>query len=98
MWPGAGQFKNGERGKGALFGLASLALLAFFGWRVMQDAQAVLLEARGPLGPLELWTLAEEIRNRNAGEMGFVTTLLMLLWGGSVLDAWRGATRKIRGV
>ena len=53
VWPGAGQIKNGERFKGALFGLASLALLAFFAWRVMLDAQSALLEARGPLGPLE---------------------------------------------
>lgn len=97
VWPGAGQIKNGDRLKGALFGLASLALIAFFAWRVMLDAQAALLETRGPLGPLELWTLAEEIRSRNAGGLGFVTTLLMLLWGGSVLDAWRGATRRGRG-
>jgi diadenosine tetraphosphate (Ap4A) HIT family hydrolase len=97
VWPGAGQIKNGERLKGALFGLASLALLAIFAWRVTQEATAVLLEAQGPLGPLELWTLAEEIRGRNSGSLGFVTVLLTLLWGWSVLDAWQGAARKSRG-
>ena len=97
VWPGAGQIKNGERLKGMLFGLVSLALLAFFAWRVAADATAVLLEAPGPLGPLEMWSLAEEIRGRNAGQLSGLTTLLMLLWGGSVLDAWRGATRKARG-
>ena len=97
VWPGAGQIKNGERLKGLLFALASLALLAFFAWRVAADATQVLLEAQGPLGPLEMWSLAEEIRNRNAGELGGLTTLIMLLWGGSVVDAWWGATRKNRG-
>jgi diadenosine tetraphosphate (Ap4A) HIT family hydrolase len=97
VWPGAGQMKNGERLKGAVFGLASLALLAVFAWRVTTDATSVLLQAQGPMGPLELWSLAEEIRSRNSGALGGLTTVLMLLWGGSVLDAWHGATRKARG-
>ena len=97
VWPGAGQIRNGERLKGMAFGLVSLALLAFFAWRVAADATAVMLESQRPLGPLEMWGLAEEIRSRNAGELGGLTTLLMLLWGGSVVDAWWGATRKNRG-
>ena len=96
VWPGAGQVKNGERLKGVAFGLASLALLAFFAWRVATDATAALLEFQGPPSLLEMWGLAEEIRNRNAGQLAGLTTLLMLVWGSSVLDAWRGATRKAR--
>ena len=79
-----------------LFGLASLALLAIFAWRVASDATSVLLQAQGPLGPLEMMSLAEEIRSRNSGTLGGITTLLMLLWGASVFDAWRGATRTPR--
>ncbi len=97
LWPGAGQLRNGERLKGILFGLASLAMLARFAWRVLADATAVVLEARAPLGLLEMWDLAEEIRRRNAVELGGLSTLLLILWGLSVLDAWRGATRKTRG-
>jgi hypothetical protein len=94
VWPGAGQIKNGERLKGLVFGLASLALLAIFAWRVASDATSVLLQAQGPMGPLEMVSLAEEIRGRNSGELGVITILLMLLWGASVFDAWRGATTR----
>ena len=94
VWPGAGQLKNGERLKGLLFGLASLALLAIFSWRVAGDATSVLLQTQGPMGLLEMVSLAEEIRERSSGELGLITTLLMLLWGASVFDAWRGATTR----
>lgn len=97
LWPGAGQLRNGERLKGILFGLVSLAMLARFAWRVVADATTVVLEARAPLGLLEMWDLAEEIRRRNAVELGGLSTLLLILWGLSVFDAWRGATRETRG-
>jgi diadenosine tetraphosphate (Ap4A) HIT family hydrolase len=96
VWPGAGQIRNGERLKGMIFGLATLALMVRFAWGVTRDVAAVVLEAPGPMGFLEMWDLAQQIQRRNAVELSGLTILLMLLWGLSVLDAWRGATRRAR--
>jgi diadenosine tetraphosphate (Ap4A) HIT family hydrolase len=91
VWPGAGQFKNHRWVKGALFALATAALLVQFAWRVADDAVAALLDNAGPLGPGEIWDLAQEVQRRNAAELSGLTFLLVLVWGASVLDAWRDA-------
>jgi diadenosine tetraphosphate (Ap4A) HIT family hydrolase len=96
VWPGAGQLRNGERLKGLIFGLTTLAFLARFAWGVARDVAAVLLEAPAPMGLLEMWDLAQQIQRRNAVELSLLTVVLMLLWGLSVLDAWWVATRKAR--
>ena len=98
VWPGAGQFRNGERLKGMILGFATLALLVRFAWGVTRDVAAVVLEAQAPMGFLEMWDLAQQIERRNAVELGGLTILLMLLWGLSVVDAWRGATRRARAL
>lgn len=95
LWPGLGQLRNGDRLKGLCFALVSL--LGFLGFlvRVARDATEALLEAREPMGLLDILALAQDIRARHAAELSLLTLLLFLVWVASVLDAWWGARRPV---
>lgn len=96
LWPGAGQLKNRRWVKGLAFSLASALVLARLGWRVAAEAVDALLAAPAPLDFLQTWALAEEVRRRNAAELGGLTLVLLTLWAASVFDAWRDATASDR--
>lgn len=93
LWPGAGQLRNGEWGKGLLFALGGALVFARFAWRVAVEALGAMLEAPAPMDLPQMIRLAEEIRARNAPELGVLTFFLVLLWTASVFDAWRTARR-----
>lgn len=93
LWPGAGQFRNGEWGKGLLFALGGAVVFGRFAWRVAVEALGAMLEAPAPMDLAQMFQLAEEIQARNAPELSVLTFFLLLFWAASVFDAWRGARR-----
>ena len=93
LWPGAGQLRNGEWGKGLLLALGGAVVFGRFAWRVAEEALGAMLEAPAPMDLSQMVQLAEEIRARNAPEFSVLTFFLLLFWAGSVFDAWRVARR-----
>lgn len=93
LWPGAGQFRNGEWGKGLLFALGGAVVFARFAWRVAVESLGAMLAAPEPMDLPQMLQLAEEIRARNAPEFSLMTLFLVLFWVASVFDAWRVARR-----
>jgi hypothetical protein len=85
--------RNGQWTKGLLFAVSTLAVLARFAWRVAAATTEALLRAPAPPDLFQIWALAEDIRRRNATELSGLTLLLFVLWGLSVLDAWREGRR-----
>jgi hypothetical protein len=82
--------------KGLAFSLASALALVLFGWRVAAEALEALLVAPAPVDLPGIWALAEEIRRRNAAELGGLTFVLLALWALSIFDAWRDASATAR--
>jgi diadenosine tetraphosphate (Ap4A) HIT family hydrolase len=97
LWPGLGQMRNGRWVKGLLFALLTVVVLVQLVWRVLDAATQAVLTSSGPLGPSEIWGLAEEIQRRNAGRLSGLTLLLLLIWAASVGDAWWDARRPTPG-
>jgi diadenosine tetraphosphate (Ap4A) HIT family hydrolase len=95
LWPGAGQIRNGEWGKGLLFALGGALVFGRFAWRVAVAALGAMIEAPAPMDLPQMIRLAEQIRSRNAPELGVLTFFLVLVWTASVFDAW-GTARRAR--
>jgi hypothetical protein len=92
--PGLGQFANGAPLKGLAFAGGTVAALAVLVRRV---ARETLL--RLPTDPLDIdlglpLRLAREIHRDNASFFLWMTVVVVALWVGSMLDAWRDARRR----
>ncbi len=92
--PGAGQFANHERLKGAGFVLGTLGAFAVL---LVRLVRAVLESIPTDLDPLDLgrtWALSWEIQRRYADQLTVPLILILVLWAASTVDAYVVASRR----
>lgn len=94
--PGAGQFANGERAKGAAFVLATLAALGIVLLRLVQAVVESIPPDLDPQDIGRIWALAWEIQRDRLGELALPIAAVLALWGASITDAWLVARRPER--
>jgi hypothetical protein len=92
VFPGLGQLVSGRPWRGLLFALGTVIGLVFLLLRVARETLARLPEDPTAIDPLFPLRLAHEIRAANASYFFWLTLVLVVLWVGSIVDAWRGAT------
>jgi hypothetical protein len=101
VFPGLGQLATGHPWRGLAFGGASLALLAAVVLRVMRETQRLLpQDAESLLDPALPFRLAVEVHRANASFFLWATVGIVVLWLGSIADAWasgRAAARAAPG-
>ena len=93
--PGAGQFANRERRKGAAFLLGTLAAFAVLLFRL---ARAVFESIPPDLDPMDIgrtWALSWEIQRRYADQLTVPLILILVLWAASTVDAYVVASRRL---
>jgi hypothetical protein len=92
VFPGLGQLVSGHPWRGLVYALGSLATLVVVLRRVARETLARLPEDPTAIDPLFPFRLAHEIHADNAAFFFWLTLVLVVLWAGSIVDAWR-ATR-----
>jgi hypothetical protein len=83
---------SGRPWRGLFFALGTLVGLVLLLRRVARETLARLPEDPSTIDPLLPLRLAHEIRLANASFFFWLTLVLVVLWVGSIVDAWRGAT------
>jgi len=88
VFPGLGQLAAGRPWRGLGFGLGTVALLVAVVARVARETLA-----RMPRDPLDIdamlpLRLAVEIHRANASFFLWATVALVVLWVGSIVEAW----------
>jgi hypothetical protein len=91
--PGAGQFYNRHWWKGMLMIAAVLAILGILVFQIAQEVVRRVIEDPSLIGPLGVLTLTNDIERQNGGLFLGLTLALLVVWGVSIWDAWRGALR-----
>jgi 8-oxo-dGTP diphosphatase len=92
VFPGLGQLANGRRLRALLFAGGALALLFTLAQRVFVETQVRLPDDPSALlDPAWPFRLAAEIQRANESFFFWITVGLLVLWAGSVADAWIGA-------
>jgi hypothetical protein len=91
--PGLGQLANGAYVKGLAFAGGTLAALGVLVHRIVREALARLPTDLLEIDPGLPFRLAREIQSDNASFFFWVTLVVVGLWAGSMLDAWRDARR-----
>jgi hypothetical protein len=89
VFPGLGQLASGRPWRGLAFALGSLIALVLVLHRVARETLARLPEDPTAIDPLLPFRLAHEIHLANASFFFWLTLVLIVLWLGSVVDAWR---------
>ena len=93
VFPGLGQLANRRWGRALVCAVTAAALLVVLVRRVAQETLARLPD--DPAALADPWLplrLASEIQRDNASFFLWVTVGLLVVWGLSVADAWRGAS------
>jgi hypothetical protein len=94
VFPGLGQLASGNRWRALAFSLPSLLLLAGVVRRVLSETARLLPEDEASLlDPTLPFRLAIEVQRQNAGFFLAATLALIVLWAGSVVDAWLASPR-----
>lgn len=93
VFPGLGQVVSGRPFRGLAFGLGSLVVAVVLVHRVARETLRRL-----PTDPAEVdaflpFRLAQEIHRDNGSFFFWVTAALVVLWAGSVVDAWLSSRR-----
>jgi len=88
VFPGLGQLVSGHALRGLVFGLGNLAVAVALVHRVARETLARLPTDPAQMDPFLPFRLAQEIHRDNASFFFWVTVVLVVLWGGSVIDAW----------
>lgn len=86
--PGLGQFANGCPVRGLAFVAATGLALIVLVRRVARETLVRLPEDPTAIDPLFPFRLAREIREDNASFFLWLTVALVVIWAGSILDAW----------
>ena len=88
VFPGLGQLLCGQPLRGLAFSLGSLVVAVVLIGRVARETLARLPTDPTQIDPLLPLRLAHEIQRDNAAFFFWVTLVLVLLWAGSMADAW----------
>jgi hypothetical protein len=91
VFPGLGQLATGHPGRALVYGGGTVLVLLAVLRRVVQETLARLPEDPASLDPLFPLRLAHEIHVANATYFFWLTLALVVLWAGSVIDAWRAS-------
>jgi hypothetical protein len=94
--PGFGQWKNGERLKGALMVALTVALVLWIAVRIAWVALATMPPDLLPWEIERIAVIAHGLVHEHIGEFSGAIALLVVVWLGSVVDAWFGAVRASR--
>ncbi len=89
VFPGLGQLVTGYPLRGLVFVTGSLAVAVVLVRRVARETLARLPTDPVEVDPLLPLRLAHEIQRDNAGFFFWITLVLVALWAGSIVDAWR---------
>ena len=96
VFPGLGQLVSGQPVRGGLFALGSLVVVVALVRRVARETLARLPTDPAEIDPLLPFRLAHEIHRENAAFFLWITFTLVVLWAGSIVDAWRSGLPRSR--
>jgi hypothetical protein len=88
VFPGLGQLATGHPGRGLVYALGTLVVLVAVLRRVARETLARLPDDPTSIDPLFPFRLAHEIHVDNASFFFWLTLALVVLWAGSIVDAW----------
>ena len=97
VFPGLGQLASGHPWRGLAFALGTVAGVAIVLRRVAREAFARIPEDPTSIDPLLPFRLAHEIQSANASFFFWLTAILLAIWVGSIVDAWRTTTPRSSG-
>jgi hypothetical protein len=89
--PGLGQLLTGHPVRGLAFAGATVAALVVLVRKVARETLARLPEDPTTIDPLLPFRLAHEIHTENAAFFFWLTVALVVVWAGSMLDAWHSS-------
>jgi F0F1-type ATP synthase assembly protein I len=92
VFPGLGQLVSGHPWRGLAFALGTVAGVVVVLRRVAREAFARIPEDPTSIDPLLPFRLAHEIQSANASFFFWLTAILLAIWVGSIVDAWRTTT------
>ena len=93
VFPGLGQLVSGHPVRGLVYAAGSLVIAVVLVRRVAREALTRLPTDPAEIDPLLPFRLAHEIHLANAGFFFWITLALVVLWAGSVADAWVSSKR-----
>ena len=94
VFPGLGQVVSGHPLRGLVFGLGSLVVAVVVVQRVARETLLRLPTYPAAIDPLLPFRLAREIHRDNGSFFFWATVALVVLWAGSVVDAWLTSRRR----
>lgn len=95
VFPGLGQLVSGRAWRALAFSGSSASLLAWVVMRVVHETERLLpQDPEALLDPALPFRLAVEVHRANATFFLLATLALVLIWAGSIVDAWLGLPRK----
>lgn len=93
--PGLGQLVSRRPWRGLGFAFGTIGLLVAVVLRVIRETARLLPEDEASLlDPALPFRLAVRVQQENAAFLLWATIALLALWAGSILDAWRGGSRR----
>lgn len=88
VFPGLGQLATGHPLRGLAFAGATLVALVVLVRRVARETLARMPDDPTAIDPLFPFRLAHEIQRDNGAFFFWITAAVVVVWAGSILDAW----------